>query len=114
MKKILIILFCLSSVCFAHNKKDDFKVVKDYNAWQDNILELELEDDIRELRRLESHGQLQQEILRQKYRNAEFRFYLEREELRNDLVRAKIYYYYYNNYRRYYYYDIDYHVRFIN
>ena len=115
--KIILYLFLFSSILGYEykevnlNKKD---ITKDYNSWKDKELDLELKNNLRELILLKSQGEMQDEVLKQMYKNAKYRNYIENKKLENDLIRAKIYWYYYNNYRRYYYYDIDYHINFIN
>ena len=38
----------------------------------------------------------------------------ERESLKNDLIRAKIYYYYHKHNKKYYYYDFNYNIIYLN
>lgn len=48
------------------------------------------------------------------YREVEYRIITERESLKNDLIRAKIYYYYHKHNKKYYYYDFNYNIIYLN
>ena len=119
MKKYLFFLIAISLIAkelppgytYSNNNRN---IVANYNKWQNGITDLQIEDNYRTLKVLQSQGFIQDEILKQMYKNAEFKLFVERQELRNDLIRAKIYWYYHNHYRRYYYYDINWNVIYIN
>lgn len=89
-------------------------IVEGYNKWQNQVLDLRLNEDLRELQFLKSKGGIQKEQLKFLYRDAEYRIITERESLKNDLIRAKIYYYYHKHHRKYYYYDFNYNIIYLN
>ncbi|MGL6154452.1 MAG: hypothetical protein ACRC0W_04885 [Cetobacterium sp.] len=99
----LLLVFCT----FAYGSSD---IVKDYNNWQNQVLDLRLNEDLRKLEYMKLQGELQKEHLNYLYREAEYRILTDRMALENDLLRAKIYYYYHKDHRVYYYYDYNYNV----
>lgn len=117
MKKI-IFLFLFSIACgkefYYSSGTDEKDIINGYNNWQDEILDLKLRENSRELELLESKGELQKERLKQMYRDAEFKIITERNQLKNDLERAKIYYYYHKKHKKYYYYDYNYNIIYLN
>lgn len=46
-------------------------IVEGYNRWQNQVLDLKLNEDLRELQRLKSKGEIQKEQLKFLYRDAE-------------------------------------------
>lgn len=93
---------------------EDKDIISSYNNWQDEMLDLKLRKNSRNLELMESQGELQKEQLKQMYRDAEFKLITEREQLRNDLIKAKIYYYYHKKTKKYYYYDFNYNIIYLN
>lgn len=123
MKKLIIFSIILTS--FTYGKELTYSsfpevtnsnnnIVDRYNKWQNEVLDLRLNEDFRQLQRLKSQGEIQKEQLEFLYRDAEYRIITEREQLKNDLIRAKIYYYYHKHHRRYYYYDYNYNIIYLN
>lgn len=118
MKKYLFFLIVISLLAKefppGYTENSNVNVVSNFNKWKDDTLDLQLKENNRTVKLLQSQGKIQDEVLKQMYKDAEFRIVTQREELKNDLIRAKIYWYYHNNYRRYYYYDINWNVIYIN
>ena len=121
MRKLIIFLI-LTSFIFGKEivysrfpeVSNSIDIVNGYNSWQNEVVDLKLRKNSRELELLESKGEIQKEQLNQMYRDAEYRIITEREGLKNDLIRAKIYYYYHKHHRRYYYYDFNYNIIYLN
>lgn len=121
MKKLIIFLIlntfiygkeaAYNSVFKSSNSID---AVEGYNKWQNQVLNLRLNKDLRELQYLKSKSEIQKEQLKLLYREAEYRIITERESLKNDLIRAKIYYYYHKHNKKYYYYDFNYNIIYLN
>lgn len=121
MKKLIIFLILNSfisgkEIIYSNfpETSNSIDIVEGYNKWQNQVLDLRLNEDLRELQRLKSKGKIQKEQLKFLYRDAEYRIITERESLKNDLIRAKIYYYYHKHYRKYYYYDFNYNIIYLN
>lgn len=118
MKKYMFFLITISLLAKefppGYTENSNTNVVYNYNKWKDEITNLQLRDNYRTLQLLQSQGLIQDEILRQRYKEAEYRIVTQREELKNDLIRAKIYWYYHGGYRRYYYYDYSRNIIFLN
>lgn len=118
MKKFIILLTILAPILYGKELVyidfsetiNSSNIIDGYNRWKDEILELSLNEKLRQLERLRYEGEIQKEELRFLYREAEYRIITEREQLKNDLVRGKIYYYYYKHHRKYYYYDFNYNI----
>ncbi|MGL5314472.1 MAG: hypothetical protein ACRC92_14580 [Peptostreptococcaceae bacterium] len=118
MKKFITLLIILAPILYGKELVyidfsetiNSSNIIDGYNRWKDEILELSLNEKLRQLERLRYEGEIQKEELKFLYREAEYRILTEREQLKNDLVRGKIYYYYYKHHRKYYYYDFNYNI----
>lgn len=119
MKKYLFFLIAISLLAkelppgYTYSNSNT-NVVNNYNRWQDEITDLQLKDNYKTLKLIQLQGLIEDEILKQRYKEAEYRLSTERESLKNDLIRAKIYWYYHNNYRRYYYFDFNWNIIYLN
>lgn len=111
MKKVLLILFITTSVFSISKNNDTVNLFKQYENEKTDLKIFNLDKKIEETKK---ENELLKEQLNKFYQIAEYRISTDREELKNDLIRAKIYWYYHDGYRRYYYYDIDWNIIYIN
>ncbi|MGL6098375.1 MAG: hypothetical protein ACRCZ9_07255, partial [Fusobacteriaceae bacterium] len=108
MKKFLIFFFYVT-ICFSKEVLNDefdedcsdyleyneLNIVSNYENWKTQLLDLSSNDNFRKLQKLQSLSEVQNQELEMLYRSAQYKTLIEREVLKNDLIRAKIYYYYY-------------------
>lgn len=108
MKKILFINLLMFTLSLSNS------TVNSYVNYEELVTNLDIKTKMLELKKLEAQAKTNDEVRKEMYKNAEFKISTEREQLKNDLVRAKIYWYYHDNYRRYYYYDYSWNIIYLN
>lgn len=108
MKKLLLISLLVFTTALSNG------TIKEYERYEELVNNLDIKMKMLELKKLQAESKVNDEIRKEMYKNAEYKISTEREQLKNDLIRAKIYWYYHNGYRRYYYYDFSWNIIYLN
>ncbi|MGL4451186.1 MAG: hypothetical protein ACRCTZ_08360 [Sarcina sp.] len=108
MKKIILISLIVFTTALSNS------TINEYERYEELVNNLDIKMKMLELKKLEAQAKVNDEIRKEMYKNAEFKISTEREQLKNDLIRAKIYWYYHDGHRRYYYYDFSWNIIYLN
>ncbi|MGL5716374.1 MAG: hypothetical protein ACRCXX_13660 [Cetobacterium sp.] len=108
MKKIILITILVFTTALSNSTIDK------YVQYEELVNNLDIKMKMLELKKLESQFKVNEAVRKEMYKNAEFRISTEREELKNEAIRAKIYWYKHNGYKRYYYYDFSWNIIYLN
>lgn len=108
MKKLLLINLFIFTITLSNS------TINKYVDYEEIVNNLEIKMKMLELKKLEAQSNVNDAVRKELYKDAEYKIITEREMLKNDLIRAKIYWYYHDHYKRYYYYDYSWNIIYLN